>query len=113
MAQAMRAEGRGLELLPHLEGTPSWNLISAQTVASRAELMGRVFGSDIHKPTVERAQRPILILSGDRDPVDADSLAAINGKSEVARIPEAGHDFRGQERVAAGLIDGWLRRQSL
>jgi pimeloyl-ACP methyl ester carboxylesterase len=111
MAQALMAEGRGLELLPHLEGTPSWNLISAQTVASRADLMGRVFGSDIHQPTARRVRRPILILSGDRDPVDTDTLAAINGASEVVRIPDAGHDFRGQERVAAGLIDGWLRRQ--
>jgi pimeloyl-ACP methyl ester carboxylesterase len=112
MAQAMRAEGRGLELLPHLEGTPSWNLISAQTVASRADLMGKVFGSDIHKPMIERARRPILILSGDRDPVDADTLAVMNGAAEVARIPDAGHDFRGQEQVAAGLIDAWLRRHS-
>jgi pimeloyl-ACP methyl ester carboxylesterase len=113
MAQALRAGGRGLELLPHLEGTPSWNLISAQTVASRAALIGRVFGSDTQKPTVERIRRPILILSGERDPVDADSLAAMKGASEVVHVPDAGHDFRGQELVAAGLIDGWLRKLAL
>lgn len=113
MAQALRAAGRGLELLPHLEGTPAWNLISAQTVASRADLILRVFGSDLQKPTVERIRCPILILSGDRDPVDADSVVAINGTSEVAHIPDAGHDFSGQEQVAAGLIDGWLRRQAV
>jgi pimeloyl-ACP methyl ester carboxylesterase len=113
MAQALTAEGRGLELLPHLEGSPSWNLISAQTVASRAGLVARVFGSDLHRPAVERIRRPILILSGDKDPVDADSLAAINGESGVVHIPDAGHDFRGQEHVAAGLIDGWLRNLAL
>jgi pimeloyl-ACP methyl ester carboxylesterase len=113
MAQALKAEGRGLELMPHLEGTPSWNLISAQTVASRAALIGRVFGSHLQTSSVERIRRPILILSGDRDPVDTDSLAAINDTSEVAHIPDAGHDFRGQEQVAAGLIDRWLRKQAL
>ena len=113
MAQAMVAEGRGLELLPRLEGAPAWSLISARTVASRSALMGRVFGSDIHASTVDRVHRPILILSGDKDPVDADTLAALNATSEVARIPDAGHDVRGQEQVAAGLIDAWLRRQSL
>ena len=50
----------------------------------------------------------ILSLSVFRD---EDALAAFSGASEVARIPDAGHDFRGQEQVAAGLIDGWLRRQ--
>jgi pimeloyl-ACP methyl ester carboxylesterase len=115
LAEQMVQEGRGEELLPRAEGTPKWNIVSAQMVATRDQVIRHVFDSDVKEPDVAQILCPLLVLYGaDEEDFDADWLETIrtNARSasrvDIQMIDGAGHEFSGQEGRVARLIQSWI-----
>lgn len=113
LAERMVAEGQGEELLPHLEGTPRWNIVSAQMVASRAQVIQHAFDSNTAEPHIAKVRCPILVLYGTDEDVDGDWLATLRRNAHSApsinirMIAGAGHEYTGHEQQVADDIATW------
>lgn len=114
LAKGMVEEGRGQELLPHLEGTPPWNIVSAQLVLTREEVARHAFDSDSQTPWVAQIQCPLLVLYGGAEGVEPNWLETIRANAAPAgpidmRIVEgADHEYGGHEKAVAEVLAEWI-----
>ncbi len=114
LAEQMVRKGRGEELLPHLEGTPPWNIVSAQTVHSREEVIRHTFDSDARSPDIAQVRCPLLILYGEEEMVDPAWLETLRANAQSAAsvdtevVERTGHEYAGQEGQVTAVIADWI-----
>lgn len=114
LAEQMVREGLGQALLPHLKGSPPWNIVSAQMVLSRDRVIRHTFDSDTRTPDIAHIRCPLLVLYGADEAVDPDWLETlrVNARSasriDIQLVEGAGHEYAGQEERVASLIAEWM-----
>lgn len=117
LAEQMVADGLGEDLLPHLEGTPRWNIVSAQMVLTRDQIIRHAFDSESEEPSIARVLCPILVLYGAGEEVGSDWLEKLRENSRSTShidfqiVEGAQHEYAGQERDVAELITGWMEQR--
>jgi pimeloyl-ACP methyl ester carboxylesterase len=114
LAEQMVREGRGEDLLPHLEGSPRWNIVSAQMVLTRDQVIRHTFDSDERSPDIAQVDGPLLVLYGTEEMVDPGWLETLRANTrssvhtDIQLVEGAGHEYAGQERQVAALIAAWI-----
>jgi pimeloyl-ACP methyl ester carboxylesterase len=115
LAQQMVAEGRGEELLPHLVGSPPWNIVSAQTIAGRGPILERAFQAGGERPWIADIRCPILAFYGTNEEEASEQLDVIReaaaGLCETQLIQNADHSYVGRQREVSRQMVGWIDSQ--
>jgi pimeloyl-ACP methyl ester carboxylesterase len=115
LAERMMAEGRGEELLPAREGAPPYNILSAQTLATRHRVVAKAFVSDDGAPHVARLRCPLLAIFGSKEEdaeADLKKIRANAGPGVQATtelVKGADHNYTSKEEALASRIEAWLR----
>ena len=114
LAVQMVSDGRGAELLPHLEGSPVWNLVSAQTLFTREDILRHAFESETRQADITRVRCPVLLLHGEAEEFEPAWLKRVkaNGESatlQVEMIEGADHNYSGVESRVAARIAEWVQ----
>lgn len=115
LAEQMVAEGRGDELLPHLAGSPPWNIVSAQTVAGRGPILERAFLPGRGRPWISDLSCPVLAFYGTNEEDAGEQLEIIRQSAgdlcETQLIQNADHSYSGRQREVSRQIVGWIDAQ--
>jgi alpha-beta hydrolase superfamily lysophospholipase len=114
LAERMVDEGHGEDLLPHLEGSPRWNIVSAQMVLTREQIIRHAFDSDSRAPFIGDVKCPLLVLYGADEDVDEEWLETLrrNARSttrvDIQMVDGAQHEYAGREHRVAQIMDAWM-----
>jgi dienelactone hydrolase len=112
LAGELVAAGRGGEFMPPHPDGPQWNVLTANTLHERAEMIETVF-TDAAAPWGS-VDIPTLVIYGGGEEGNDENIAHLtagwSGKADLTcRITSGGgHFFAGFEAEVADVIDEWL-----
>ncbi|MFN8521669.1 MAG: alpha/beta fold hydrolase [Chloroflexota bacterium] len=117
IAQAMVADGRGLDLLP-FGSTGRPGSLSAQTVADRAKTLVDTYGMAGGDSPLSKIKCPFLAILGTKEPqigapADLETIkrnARSAASADTALIEGANHLYQDREIVVAEAIYNWLNK---
>lgn len=112
LAESMVNTGSAQELLPSIAGAPMWNVISAQTVASRPNVIARAFRPSGGDAWISRVRCPLLAFYGTNEDEAIEQLETIRthagGPCETQLIQNADHSYVGRQREVSRQIVAWI-----
>ena len=116
LAEAMVADGKGMQLLPAAPGPASINTVSARTLADRAHTGIDAYGFDTASAAVTRVTCPILALYGTKEmaiggPEALETIernAVASPRVETHMVEGADHSYYGHEQEIAAILAQWV-----